>query len=65
MRAIIIEEKDALALLADLKLVALEKNNIWGPTNEHLAQTDWDSMHRAFHYVVVRWLQEQGATCVR
>jgi hypothetical protein len=21
-------------------------------------------MHRAFHYHVVRWLQEQGASCV-
>lgn len=63
MKAIIISDMDARALLDKLKLTALREAG-------HLRGTDPDrqpsieEMHRTFHYVVTRWLQEQGADCV-
>lgn len=59
MRAIIIDDADARALLDQLKLTALQ--------NAHHLRLNMtiDDMHRTFHYVVTRWLQEQGADVVR
>lgn len=55
MKAIIIEDKDCDALLDQLELAALRKNN-------HLTKEapTVDDVHRTFHLVVVRWLQKQG-----
>lgn len=59
MRAIIIDDKDAKSLLMRLELAAMKKDNVMrdDPSRPPTA----DDIHRAFHYVVVRWLQEQGA----
>lgn len=64
MRAIIIDEKDVQALLNELKLEKMSggTGRRWGDPNN---PPTVDEMHRAFHYIVVRWLQEQGASCVR
>lgn len=62
MKAIIISDADARALLNKLELTALRENNIMRddpgcpPTKEDI--------HRAFHFVVTRWLQEQGADVI-
>lgn len=53
MRAIIIEEKDVRALMEQLEL---EKLRLTGH------QKPVDEIHRRFHYVVCKWLQEQGST---
>ena len=58
MRVIIIEDKDAKALLDRLDLTALKRDRIWTDP-EHPPTVD--DMHRAFRYVVVNWLHEQGA----
>ncbi len=59
MKAIIIQDHDARALLDKLELAKLK---------EHYAQRQephtFDDMHRTFHYVVTRWLQEHGADVV-
>lgn len=61
MRAIIISDADACALLDQLKLEALS-----GPNQFDLGKSPTlESMHRRFHFVVCRWLQEQGATVTR
>lgn len=59
MRAIIIDDKDAKALVDKLKLESLRKDhiNMENPDNP----LTMEQMHRIFHYQVVRWLQEQGA----
>lgn len=63
MRAIIIDDKDAHALLDRLHLTALrEAGHFRGRTEETITVED---MHRVFNFVVVRWLQEQGASVVR
>lgn len=62
MRAIIINDTDARALLDKLQLVALRKDNVMRADPLH--PTTIDDLHRAFHYVVTRWLQEQGADVV-
>lgn len=60
MRVILIEEKDAKALLNKLELVNLRKDH---PNFEKPGEPlTIDQMHRLFHYEVVRWLQDQGAT---
>lgn len=62
MRAIIIDDKDAIALLERLDLTRLRENHYKGHT------ADWelvDKVHRVFHYVVCSWLQEQGAKLTR
>lgn len=62
MKAIIIDDTDARALLDKLQLVALRRDNVIraDPT----IPPSIDDVHRAFHYVVTRWLQEQGADVV-
>ena len=63
MRVIIIEDKDARALLDSLKLESLTVNQGWGgdPDSQSLVS----AIHRAFHYRVCVWLQEQGCEVVR
>lgn len=63
MRAIIISDADARALLDQLKLTSLQADNIM--RDDHDRPPTVSEIHRAFHYVVTRWLQEQGADCVR
>lgn len=63
MKAIIISDADARALLDRLELISLRSNNILREDPNRPA-TEAD-IHRAFHYVVVGWLQEQGADCAR
>jgi hypothetical protein len=62
MKAIIINDTDARALLAKLELTALKADNIMRDEPNRPATVS--DIHRAFHYVVTRWLQEQGADCV-
>jgi hypothetical protein len=62
MKAIIISDMDARALLHSLELVSLRRDNFLrdDPTRPPTV----NDMHRTFHYVVTKWLQEQGADCV-
>jgi hypothetical protein len=74
VRAIIIDDKDARALLDRLKLESFEKSLGGYGVNEHEA---WHGLplsmreeiirriHGRFHYVVCDWLQDQGAKVVR
>lgn len=58
MKAIIIQDKDAKALLDQLELKKLQgvtHMDKVGPPEQWIS-----NMHRRFHYVVVNWLQEQG-----
>ncbi len=77
MRAIIIQDSDAKALLDQLELkkytgrqtlkvmnLDVEKGD--GPgryvqLDERELDFAMSEIHRTFHYVVTRWLQEQGA----
>ena len=61
MKAIIIQNTDARALLDQLKLEKFEQSD--GKIVS--ANTDLGRMHAKFHYIVCRWLQEQGANVVR
>ena len=74
MRAIIIDDKDARALIDSLSLAAtnknlgsygIEANEAWHSLPESTRTTIIDTIHRRFHYVVVCWLQDQGASTVR
>lgn len=73
MRAIIIDDKDAQALLRDLELKKMLADNVIGEhqtkppawTEDAWRQSVIDGLHRSFHFVVVRWLQDQGCDCVR
>lgn len=76
MRAIIIQDADAQSLLRDLELQKMRTNNIGsmmltnpqkpeGWTDEVWRKSVVDDLHRAFHFVVTRWLQDQGCDCVR
>lgn len=62
MKAIIIQDTDARALLDKLELTALNGDNIMRADPSKPANVS--DVHRAFHYVVCRWLQEQGADVV-
>jgi len=71
MKAIIIQDSDAANLL---DLLALEKfsdpqmwqhNDAWNNLPENTRNAMLSHLHRKFHYIVCRWLQEQGASCVR
>jgi len=62
MRAIIITDADARALLDKLELTKLKADNIMRDDMDRPPTKA--EIHRAFHYVVCRWLQEQGADVV-
>lgn len=73
MKVIIISDADARALLDQIKLEALGDGGLLlngFPDYEHATvqkvfkhvQSD---VHRCFHYVVTRWLQEMGADTLR
>lgn len=65
MRAIIIQDTDARALLAKLELVKLREGRFTTITNIANVQQTLEDMHRSFHFEVCRWLQEQGADVVQ
>ncbi len=73
MRAIIIDDKDAVALLDKLKLESfdqsigygIELNEAWQSLPLSLRREMIDKVHRRFHYVVTTWLQDQGANVTR
>lgn len=54
MRAIIIDDKDARNLLEQLELRKMKGD--FHDTFDPDRKVDINSVHRAFHYVVVRWL---------
>jgi hypothetical protein len=54
----VVTEEEMLSLIDQIKLVTMQDNNIW---REDLSKpVTADEMHRAFHYVVVRWVQAMG-----
>jgi hypothetical protein len=73
VRAIIIDDKDAKALLDQLKLESFTSSPFGANTvgilerggisrNEyHMIVND---IHSRFHYIVTRWLQDQGASTI-
>ncbi len=63
MKAIIISDMDARALLDKLKLESMRGDGHFRGHDPENPPTI-EGIHRAFHYVVTRWLQEQGADCV-
>lgn len=78
MKAIIIQDHDARALLDQLKLEEVKPPStvfIPGASPEQVDQFNkvyeaWmkqhvSDTHRRFHFVVCRWLQEQGASVIR
>lgn len=78
MKAIIIQDHDARALLDQLKLESMPDTSVVfinGAKPEEIDDfnhkyASWikqhkQECHRRFHYVVCRWLQEQGANVIR
>ena len=61
MRAIVIQDSDAANLLDLLKLEQFKEERKHTPQEYAII----DKVHRRFHYIVCRWLQEQGANVVR
>ncbi len=68
MRAIIIEDKDAKALIQQLELSAFHQKQMDSPTLELVPErtrhTLIEDIHKRFHYVVWRWLEQQGASTI-
>lgn len=66
MKAIIINDAEAKALLDRLELVALRNAGHYrGIDNPPPTPGQIEHAHRVFHYEVTRWLQEMGAETVR
>lgn len=59
MKAIIISDADARALLNKLELVKFRD----APRSTPERLQAFEDVYRAFHFVVCSWLQEQGADC--
>ena len=59
VRAIIISDAEAKALLDRLELQAMREAHHWPAGRPDSAEVN--GAHRAFHFVVCRWLQEMGA----
>lgn len=64
MRAIIISDADAKALLDKLELTKLRGAGHIQRMGDASNPPTLEEIHRTFHYVVCNWLQEQGANVV-
>jgi hypothetical protein len=60
MKQIVITDTEAKALLDRLELKAMRDANHW-PAHSEGTRDEITNAHRAFHYIVCRWLQEMGA----
>jgi len=71
MKAIIIQDADAANLLDLLKLEKFsdpqmwQHNVTWKSLPDATRAAMLETLHHQFHCIVCRWLQEQGASCVR
>ncbi len=69
MRVIVIDDKDALALLDRLKLTTFEdyccRTSEIYDIGADARKAMVEEIHRRFHFVVSSWLREQGANTVR
>jgi hypothetical protein len=63
VKAIIISDTEARALLEQLELKKLQECGHYRGSTSHPEAVE--EAHRMFHYVVCRWLQEMGASTVR
>ncbi len=61
MRLIAIKEPDIKHLLTKLKLTDYEMKDRYRTEHTDLA----NRIHRAFHYELVRFFQDQGADCTQ
>ena len=64
MRAIIIDDKDAKALLQQLELAKLKAtadHRVLGPYQKDDVPYAIEHVHSWFKYYVCKWLQDQGA----
>jgi len=64
MKAIIINDAEARSLLDKLKLESMKEEGHFRQYDDLDRPASVSGIHRAFHYVVVRWLQEMGADTV-
>lgn len=58
MKIVQVTDNDCKQLLQDLRLEKLDPRQQWFEVEGESAS---GSVHRAFHYVVVKWLQKHGA----
>jgi hypothetical protein len=54
----IVTEEEFMSLIESLELEALRKNNVM--REDHTKPPTHADIHRAFHFVVVRWVQKMG-----
>lgn len=60
MKCFLLKEEDFQELLNKIELEYLRKHH-WHGTK----QLDITDMHRTFHYVVTKWIQERGGSGLR
>lgn len=58
MKQYVVTEEEFMSLIESLELEALRKHNIM--REDYSKPPTHDDFHRAFHYVVVRWVQNMG-----
>jgi len=63
MRAVILKDEDGDALLNSLELSKLRKGEFSGVHDGKKQMAD--EIHRSFHFVVARWLNEHGFKTAR
>jgi hypothetical protein len=61
VKAIIIEEKDCKNLLQRLELAKFTETEHYSEERIGKGKFAIEAIHRAFHYQVTMWLQEQGS----
>lgn len=59
----VVTEEEFLSLIDQLKLQSMQANNVMRADYDKPPTAD--DIHRAFHYVAVRWVQAMGCSAVR
>lgn len=54
----VVTEEEFMSLIESLELIRLRENNVLSKNPDEVPTKE--EMHRAFHYVVVRWVQAMG-----
>ena len=57
-RQYVVTEEEFMSLVESLELAALRKHNML--RDDMTKPPSWDDIHRSFHHVVVRWVQQMG-----
>lgn len=64
-RQYVVTEEEMLSLIESMELEAMRKAGHFRGQDDKLTRQEIQDMHRAFHFIAVRWVQSVGFSGIR